>query len=132
MICVSSATRKPTPTWRLPRPATSGVIVSCRTRQPLAGNLVEAAAVTVEHRRPAARRLPAPHRHVYVLWPDLDGEDAPSGRLTGDDLRPGTAERLVADFAGARVLAHRDGKHLDRLRRRMLGLLPDLHRRQGP
>ena len=38
----------------------------------------------------------------------------------------------ITDLPRSRVLTHRDGEHLDRLRRRMLGLLADLHRRQVP
>ena len=80
----------------------------------------------------AGRRLPAPHRHVDVLRADLDRVNPAAGRLAGDDLRAGAREGLITDLPRSRVLTHRDGEHLDRLRRRMLGLLADLHRRQVP
>src|SRR6266511_2417541 len=95
-------------------------------RQPFAGDLVERPAVVVERGVLAGRLLPAPYRHVNVLRADLDGVNPAAGGLAGDDLRTGAAERLVTDLTRPGVLAHRDGEHFDRLRRRVLGFLADL------
>ena len=52
--------------------------------------------------------------------------------LQANDLRARAGKRLVADLPRPRVLPHRNGEHLDRLRCRVLGLLADLDRRQLP
>ena len=105
---------------------------SRRLLKPLRRQLVKASSAALQHRRLAGRGLPALDRDVDVDRADLDRADAPAGLLAGDDLRAGTTERLETDLARPRVLAHRQGEYLDRLRRRMVGLLADLDGRDIP
>src|SRR3954471_20850025 len=73
----------------------------------------EGAAGLLQHRLLAGEQFPAPHRHVAILWADLDGVCAAPGHLSGDDGGAGAAERFIHRLAGRGVVLDRAAHALD-------------------